>query len=521
MNREINTQTSVISEKVLPERLYMAEQVRMLDQEAIRSIPIDGFELMKKAGRAAFRSLLRHWSGVSSVSIFAGGGNNGGDGLVIAGLAAQQGMTVELFLLIDPISYKAEAATAWQWLQQLSSQLEEPQRLRVKSWKANEAIGGEVIVDCLLGTGLSGPVRGDYEAVINSINQCSLPVLAVDIPSGVCSDTGRILGCAIKADHTITFIGLKQGMLTGEAPDCVGELEYDALGVPESVFQRIDCSVLRADWGLLKIGLPRRKRTAHKGGYGRVLLIGGDYGMAGAITMASEAACRVGAGLIHTATRPEHVSALVSQRPEVMVKGIAHSQDIEAMLAATEVVVIGPGLGQGAWGRQLFQKALLADKLMVIDADGLNLLAQQSVTPRASWILTPHPGEAARLLACSTEDIEQDRFKAVVALQKKYGGTVILKGAGTLIAVPDDKKGVVVWLANTGNPGMASGGMGDVLSGILGGLLAQKNIGQHQVAPLAVTLHGEAANAAANSVGEYSLLASDVIAAIPALLKGV
>jgi len=510
-----------MNKKMLPDKLYTAEQVRALDRTAIETIPVDGFDLMKKAGRAAFRVLLRHWPDVKSLSVFCGGGNNGGDGLVIAGLAVQKGISVDLVLLVDPCDYKREAASAWNWLKQLADK--EPTAnalLAINERQADGEITAEVVVDCLLGTGLTGDVRGRYAEAIKAINYAEKPVLAVDIPSGLCSDTGRVLGCAVKAEQTITFIGVKQGLLTGEAPNWVGQLRYDALDVPESVFNQVDYSCLRADWSQLKNSVPRRSRIAHKGAFGRVLIIGGDYGMAGAALMAAEAACRVGAGLIYAVTRPEHVPAWVAHRPEIMVKGIDITQHVEAMLEQVDVVVIGPGLGQQAWGQQLFQKAILADKPMIIDADALNLLAQQAtcihqnIAPRDNWVLTPHSGEAARLLDCTINEVEQDRFNAVSLLQKKYGGTVILKGAGTLIA-----SSTSLYLINTGNPGMASGGMGDVLSGLLGGLLAQKEIQNSAVAPIAVALHGEAANLASKVVGEYSLLASDVINAIPELLR--
>ena len=506
-----------MNKKMLPDKLYTAEQVRALDRAAIETIPVDGFDLMKKAGRAAFRVLLRHWPGVKSLSVFCGGGNNGGDGLVIAGLAVQKGISVELILLSDPNEYKKEAAFAWVWLTQLIKEAGTADTLlTIKAWKADD-IFGDVIVDCLLGTGLTGDARGEYAEAIQAINHAEKPVLAVDIPSGLCSDTGRVLGCAVKAEQTITFIGVKQGLLTGEAPNWVGQLEYDALDVPESVFNQVDYSCLRADWNQLKSSMPRRSRTAHKGVFGRVLIIGGDHGMAGAALMAAEAACRVGAGLIYAATRPEHVPAWVAHRPEIMVKGLDITQHVETMLEQVDIVVIGPGLGRQAWGQQLFQKALFVNKPMVVDADALNLLAQQApsnIVPRDNWVLTPHSGEAARLLGCTIEEVEQDRFSTVSLLQKKYGGTIILKGAGTLIASPTS-----IYLINTGNPGMASGGMGDVLSGLLGGLLAQKEIVNSEVAPIAVALHGEAADLASKVVGEYSLLASDVINAIPELLR--
>lgn len=517
MDRVLKQPLSRFDAKALPLNLYTADQVRALDRLAIEMIPIEGFDLMKRAGKSAFRCLLRHWPDIPSMSIFCGGGNNGGDGLIIAGLAAQKGLAIELVMLADPSSLRGEAAVAWQWLQDLN----ESSALKFTQWRSSMEIQGELVVDCLLGTGLAGDVRGDYAVAIEKINRSGKPVFAVDIPSGLCSDTGRVLGGAIDAQRTITFIGVKQGLLTGEAPNVVGELEYDSLGVPDDVLAQIPPSCCRAEWRELAKLLPQRKRVAHKGDFGRVLVVGGDHGMAGAALMAAEAVCRVGAGLVYAATRPDHVPAFVAHRPEVMVRGVELAQDIDAMLENADVIVIGPGLGREVWGQQLFQNVMQGNKPVVVDADGLNMLANQNVKPRDNWVLTPHPGEAARLLKCSVDAVERNRFQAVIEIQKQYGGTVILKGAGTLIATVNAENNVVVWLANTGNPGMASGGMGDVLSGILGGLLAQHAIDPAVVAPVAVVLHGEAANVGRSIVGEYSLLASDVLHALPELLKAV
>ncbi|UZE96990.1 NAD(P)H-hydrate dehydratase [Alkalimarinus alittae] len=517
MNRALKSPLSPFEDKALPRELYTAKQVRALDRLAMETMPINGFDLMKQAGKAAFRMMLRLWPETPSLSVFCGGGNNGGDGLVIAGLAAQKGLSVEVILLADTESLSGEAAEAWAWLQQLDVF----SSLTIMAWQVGLQVQGALIVDCLLGTGLIGDVRGGYASAISAINLLGRPVFAVDIPSGLCSDTGRVLGCAVKAQRTITFIGLKQGLLTGEGPNVVGVLKYDSLGVPETVLTRINPCCLRADWREFEAKLPKRQRAAHKGIYGRVLVIGGDHGMAGAALMAAEAACRVGAGLVYVATRPAHVSAFIARQPEIMAQGIDIAQYLGSMIDGVDVVVIGPGLGQAAWGQQLFQAVMHTNKPMIVDADALNLLAKLNPESRHNWILTPHPGEAARLLNCSIETIERNRFQAATELQQKYGGTIILKGAGTLIAVEPQGNEKATWLANTGNPGMASGGMGDVLSGILGGLLAQKNIDSMMVGPAAVTLHGESANLARLSVGEYSLLASDVLAAIPQLLRVV
>ena len=289
MNRALKQSLSSLAEKTLPVELYTAEQVRALDRLAIETMPLEGFDLMKQAGKSAFRVLLRYWPHVKSLAIFCGGGNNGGDGLVIAGLAIQKGLSVQVIMLSKPESLTGEAAESWCWLQQLDDS-----NLTITPWQLSgskngliedkaidedRAIEGEVIIDCLLGTGLTGAVRADYAAAIDAINLSQKPVLAVDIPSGLCSDTGRRLGSAVKAQRTISFIGIKQGLLTGEAPSFVGELEFDSLGVPDSVFASTTPNCIRADWQDFKTQLPPREKTAHKGDYGRVLVVGGDHGM--------------------------------------------------------------------------------------------------------------------------------------------------------------------------------------------------------------------------------------------------
>jgi NAD(P)H-hydrate epimerase len=265
---------------------------------------------------------------------------------------------------------------------------------------------------------------------------------------------------------------------------------------------------------LRKPPLPSRSRIAHKGDCGRVLLVGGDEGYSGAIRLAGEAALRSGAGLVTVATRAVHAPFLNHGRPELMVRAVETPAQLLPLLAPADVCVIGPGLGQHPWGRALFEACLAADTPLVVDADGLNVLAQQP-QQRADWVLTPHPGEAARLLGCDTATIAADRFAAVTALQQRYGGVWVLKGAGSLVA---DARGIAV--STTGNPGMASGGMGDVLAGMIGGLWGQGLSAAHATA-LAVYVHGEAADDLAQQLGERGLLASDLLPAIRRCLNSV
>ena len=476
----------------LPITLYRTAQVRELDRIAIQEVGISGFELMSRAGYEVFQWFRNKCPNSESVAVFCGAGNNAGDGYIIARLALEAGLKVSVYCLANPENSKGDALTAYQNYTQANG--------TVIPFQGDETIDADVIVDALLGTGLDRPVTGLYAQAIQLINKSAAYIVAVDSPSGLNADTGNVMGCAVKADCTVTFIALKQGLLTGQAADYCGEICYASLAVPETIFQAVLPSAVR----VVKTPLPRRQRCSHKGNYGHVLIIGGDLGYSGAAILAGEAALRVGAGLVSIATRPEHAGLMNLNRPELMCHGVSSAKQLSGLLEKASVVVIGPGLGQSEWAAELFMATLAAQKSMIIDADGLNILAGLSIT-HPDWILTPHPGEAARLLKCSTTDIQQDRFAAVLAIQANYGGVAILKGAGTLIASKNQCA-----VSTTGNPGMASGGMGDVLSGVIAGLLAQ-GLSLQDAAQQGVYRHGQAADRAAEKDGERGLLASDLM----------
>ncbi|EGG99176.1 YjeF protein2C function unknown [gamma proteobacterium IMCC2047] len=244
------------------------------------------------------------------------------------------------------------------------------------------------------------------------------------------------MGGAVLAELTVTFIGLKQGMFTFKGPVCCGEIVFDGLNVPSAAYEKVRATTQRVDAGWLSNAFPPRQRDAHKGHFGHVLVVGGNNGFGGAVMMAAQAAGRVGAGLVSVATRPAHVTALLTRCPEVMVHGVESGEALQSLLARASVIVIGPGFGQDEWSRQLLNKVLATDVPLVVDADALNLLAQREsdLAYRENWIMTPHPGEAARLLACSTAEVQSDRFAAVRGLQQQYGGVALLKGNGTLVA---------------------------------------------------------------------------------------
>ena len=490
----------------LPQNLYRAATVRELNRTAIEEHGISGLTLMRRAGKAAFIALQSRWPDLP-LTIICGTGNNGGDGYVMASLAKQQGVSARIVQCGDVEKIRGDALQA----RKLALQ----DGIEVVAWSDDFSMPEQgIIIDALLGTGLTGDIRGEAAAAIAAINASPCSVVAVDIPSGLCSDTGRVLGGAVRADLIVCFIGLKQGLLTGQGPDCAGEILFDDLAVPAEVFDALKPDSQRLDLPALLAQFPKRKPSDHKGRFGHVLVIGGDHGMGGAAIMAAQAAAVTGAGLISCATRAEHIAPLLARQPEVMAVAVDNGQQLAPLLAKASVLVIGPGLGQAAWGQQLLVSAAKTGLPMVVDADALNLLVKSPLLadyPRDNWLLTPHPGEASRLLACACAEVKADRFAAVAALQKRYGGAVVLKGVGTLVADSDS-----IGLCPYGNPGMGSGGMGDVLSGVLGALLAQ-GLAPIDAARLGVCLHAYAGDMAAAD-GQRGLLATDLLQPLRQLL---
>jgi len=481
----------------LPQGLWQTEQIRTLERNWAMCEGLPLYVLMERAGAALRTYATLHWPASRCWWIFVGPGNNGGDGYVLARVARQIGIEVVVIAARAPAQLIGDARRAAdEWLagggQVCLAELLDETRLPAP----------DLVVDALLGIGVNASLSPLLTKIVATINGLAVPVLAVDLPSGLNGDTGRAMGTVVRATRTLTFIGVKQGMLTGDGVDCVGQLDCDPLGVvPDDAMLP---AAWRIDYPLLSPQLSPRQRASHKGSYGKVLLVGGNRGMQGAIVLAARASLRAGAGLVRVCQHPDHPPVSLYQ-PELM------------NLAATDdegwasVRVIGPGLGQDEWGHAQITRYLTEGSPLVLDADGLNWLAQ---APRHqdNWILTPHPGEAARLLGCTITEIEADRFAAVWALQRRYGGVVLLKGAGTLVC-----DGERVALCCEGNPGMASGGMGDLLSGIIAALLAQ-GWSATMASWLGAVIHGEAADLAAAD-GERGMLASDLLPLIRRLVN--
>lgn len=480
--------------------LYRADQMRELDRLAIETAGIPGYTLMTRAAGAAWAALRARWPQARRLVVLCGAGNNGGDGFVLARLARAEGRDVRVLQLGDAARIRGDALTArTAWLEAGGA---------VTPFTAAALAPADILVDALLGTGFAGRLDEQWRGAIEAVNAAGVPVVAMDIPSGLHGDTGHVADVAVHASLTVTFIARKPGLYTGAGPDCCGEILCADLEVPAAVRGQVSPAARLLDAPPRSLLSVPRARTAHKGDCGHVLVIGGDHGMSGAVRLAGEAALRTGAGLVSVATRPEHAATVTAGCPELMCHGVSTARDLQPLLARAGVIVIGPGLGRSGWAQALLGHVLTTRHPRVIDADALNLLAGDPL-PLGQTILTPHPGEAARLAGLDgSAAVQADRFAAARTIGERHGGVVVLKGAGTVIQAP----GQLPVVCAAGNPGMASGGMGDVLSGVLGALLAQ-GMALPEAAVSGVCLHARAADRAARE-GERGLLARDVIAAL-------
>ncbi len=479
----------------IPSVFYTAEQVKQGEVLAAKAKGLEMFSLMERAGQAAFTIAFAQYPGTHHWLVCCGAGNNGGDGYIVACLAKSMGVHVTVWQYGDPEKLKGDALTAYyHWLDHGG-----------EVYPADDVIPDDVdlVIDALLGTGLSGTVREPVQMLIQLINHSSVPIVAIDVPSGLCANTGAVLGCAVKARHTISFIGLKQGLVTGQARNYVGELHFAGLGIEETFEQQNKPTLKSISPKSIKPILTQREACAHKGMHGKALLIGGNRGMGGAIILAAKACAKVGCGLTASLLDAVNVPAILISIPEVM-SASWDAEQVQQRLDWCDVIAIGPGLGRDAKSEQLFHQAQTVSKPKVMDADALFFLAK-NVNYDDNRIITPHPAEAAMLLNSTVAAIEADRFSAIKALQKKFGGVVVLKGAGTLVSDGHD-----VYVCLAGNPGMASGGMGDVLTGVIVSLLAQ-GVSAFDAAKLGVIIHSKAADLNAKEQGERGMLASDLL----------
>ena len=458
---------------------------------------------MQRAGAAAFALLRMRWPSTKHLAVVCGSGNNGGDGYVLAALARSAGLQVTV-IRVGAAPTREPATQAW------------------AQWHAGDGRIGDdcaaladadLVVDALFGIGLDRAPEGAAKDAIDAINCSGKPVFALDLPSGLNADTGHAPGVCVRASLTLSFIGWKRGSWTGQAAEMAGERRLATLDLPEAAFLDVPVDAERLTGASLARALPPRVRDAHKGHAGHVLVVGGDLGFGGAPLIAACAAARAGAGLVTVATRAEHVSAMLAHRPELMVRGVLSANELDELVERADVIALGPGLGQSSWSLALAHHACASGKPVVLDADALNLLAMQRIELSGECVLTPHPGEAARLLGKTTADIARDRFAAARALAEQYDAVVVLKGAGSLVADQDGSVAVCPF----GNPGMASGGMGDAMTGVIAALRAQGQ-GAGDAARIGVLVHALAADRAARA-GERGLLAMDVVEALPAVVN--
>lgn len=485
--------------------LCYANEIRSFETFVLNKFNLSESILMERAGTAAFKYLLKFYPHVRQITICCGGGNNAGDGYVLARLAHQNGIKVVLnqykpLETLPPTAYQAVSAA-------LSVGITPefmPESLDKDS---------DIIIDALLGIGLKGKVYDTLIPVIGQINGSNVPIISIDIPSGLNSDTGEVMGVAVKANLTLTFIARKIGLTTADGPDYSGKVICDDLGLSCYFSSFAGIGTYLAEETPPFVFSPRPKNS-HKAAFGHVLVIGGNYGMPGSIVLAASAALRVGAGLVSIATRPEHAAHVLSALPEAMIYGIENKKSLEPLLKKARFCIVGPGLGEDKWAKMLFKQVMNTSLPMVVDASALRLLVEQKQYRRKNWILTPHPGEASTLLNITTFETQKDRVKTVIALQEEYMGNIVLKGIGTLIRT--DKQENYVCLA--GNPGLASAGTGDVLSGIIGGLAAQ-NLSLSTATLLGVWVHARVGDRVAQTQGERGLLASDLLNYLPYVLN--
>jgi ADP-dependent NAD(P)H-hydrate dehydratase / NAD(P)H-hydrate epimerase len=513
-------------------KVATAEEMQELDRKAIETYRIPGMILMENAGKGAAEVISNTFPDIhkKKIAIIAGKGNNGGDGFVIARYLLNQGVSVKVYLLTDPKGLRGDAETNFNILQRMKGEVISVPSSKdyVKLKKDLEKY--DILVDGIFGTGLDAEVRGYYREVIDHLNTLQRPIVAIDIPSGLDADTGKPLGTAIRASLTITFGLPKVGHLIPPGIDYVGEVKVIDIGIPKRLVEEEKISTHLLEEKEIKkwLSIPRNPDT-HKGDYGHLLVIAGSVGKTGAAAMACQAALRMGAGLV-TLAIPKSLNGIMEMKlTEVMTEPLPETlkqtlslRAFSAILRLCEnkkAVIIGPGLGTFKETQSLVLKLIKALGLpIILDADGLTALATQPKTlpvTNRSLILTPHPGEMARLMRCQVKEVLEDRIGVSRNFSQSHHVHLVLKGHPTLISTPKGE----VFINPTGNPGMASGGTGDVLTGMIGGLVCQG----FDILPslqMAVYLHGMAGDEGAQEWGEKSLIATDIIKKIPTLLKG-
>lgn len=507
-----NRQNQTTSE--LSVSLYGAQHSQAIDRFVCQQGKIASFLLMKQAAWFAWQTLQQHFPKTQEFWILCGPGNNGGDGWLVAQYAKLAGYSVQVWSFRSPDDLKNDAQSAYQEWQQLSGKFKPLQTFENKfDCQTSTQPTDVVVIDALFGTGLKRPIQGDLAKLFAKFNamdrqHSQLRIVSLDIPSGLNIDRGHPLGIALKADLTISFLTHKFGFYTAAGPDFCGQIIHSDLGLTQrlaTAFSRTTAIAVSHPLHYWLNKLPHYSKTAHKGTRGTCVLIGGNRHMAGAVQLAAKACLYSGCGLTKIITRLRHCPFITAMHPEIMC---FPSRDMAFILETANAIALGPGLGKTQWAKKIWKQILQeTNRPVILDADALNLLAidaaKNPVSPRTNWVLTPHPAEAARLLNTTTQAVQHDRIKAVRQLQKTFGGVIVLKGNGSLICDGDQ-----VELCRAGNPSMAKGGMGDVLTGTIASLLAQ-GLSLFDAACCGVYLHAHSADFIEHSPS-FSLLPSKV-----------
>lgn len=492
--------------------ICLAEEIRLIELLSCKRLALTEDLLMQRAAKAVLSAVEKYYPRAKRIIVLCGSGKNGGDGYIFAKYAHQSGLDVALYTtsqiekLSDNLRHVALNTIAT--------------GIPILSLDDLFLLKADLIVDALLGTGLRGELSDIYVEVIDIINKSKIPVLAIDLPSGLCTDSGVCKSVAIKADLTVSMIANKLGFYMNDGPDLVGRVILDDLMLTEVIDDVLSESAMIKLVSYF-VNLTKRPRNCHKGNFGSLLVIGGNIGMPGAPIIAGQFALAVGVGKVTIVTRDIYAKTIIPDQPEILIHGIEDPDEIQ-QFSDVDVIVIGPGLGDDDWARDILQEAISLEKKMIVDASALRILSD-NFTHNNNWILTPHVGEAAAMLNTEVDEINFDRFGSVVKLQKQYGGIVVLKGVGTLIADAQQ-----VYLANAGNPGMASAGMGDALSGIIAGLYANcmylheldtNELSLLDAAKFGVMLHARAADYLARRLGEQGMVVTDLLECVRRLIN--
>lgn len=497
-------------------KVVTAKEMQAIDRRTIQHFGIPSLVLMERAGVAVADRLIEQFS-PKRVTVLSGSGNNGGDGLVVARELHNRGIRVKALIVGKRSKLSPDCKHQYETAKKMGVDV------KFRTRPGNLDLHGAVVVDAIFGTGLTKDIKGVMADTIEMVNGSGCPVMAVDMASGVSSDTGQVLGIAIEADATVTFGAPKRGHLLHPGAGHTGKLYVEDIGFPRSMFENLKCSLLTSE--AMAIHLPERPSYSHKGHYGHALIVAGSRGKTGAALMAANATLRTGAGLI-TIGIPEHLtgsfqSSVVEEMllplPDTGEGALSYealNEILDFISSRADVLALGPGLGRAEETSKLVRELILRSAApMIVDADALNALEGHTALlkkTKAPIIITPHPGEFSRLTGMSIGQIESNRIETACSFSKETGAYLILKGAPTVIAEPDGN----AFINSTGNPGMAKAGTGDVLTGIAAGLLCQ-SLSPIEAALLGVFLHGLAGDISAGEVGERSLLSSDIIEAIP------